>query len=143
MFYSGVLYAIGASMFWGVTYVLMDRLMTNISPLQFLFLTSTLFLLIIAPFILLQSPTSREFFAYIRANGWMLLFAVVCTILANLLILQSIKLLGASTASALEIMYPFFVALFTAIFFGAHFTPVFFLGSFFIFTGSFLIIWFQ
>ncbi len=63
----------------------------------------------------------------------------ILALIANFFILSSIKNLGASLASVIEISYPFFVAFFTFLFFGGSVNVWFWVGSAFVFIGSVII----
>jgi drug/metabolite transporter (DMT)-like permease len=99
---------------------------------------------IVLPLSLVFEPYGvRTIWSAFQANAWFMTFSVVLNVLASFLIIVSIKELNASTASIIEISYPFFVIIFSYFLFKQSLTPVFLLGALLIFAGSFVIIRFS
>ena len=73
-------------------------------------------------------------------TGGLIFAAMLVALVANFLILQSIKTLGASTAAILEISYPMFTALILFFFFGERLDSRFILGALLVMTGSYFIV---
>ena len=136
----GFIYALGAAIVWGLVYTIDQKVLSSLNPLPLLFVYSIVTAIIVIPFILYNTSSVKE---VITSGKTILSLIVICaflTILGNFLILTGIKNMDASTASIIEISYPFFVVLFSYFIF--HSTPniYFFLGGLFIFIGSVIII---
>jgi len=135
----GFVYVIGAAITWGLMYNLQQKVLEKTSPLSLLFIDSLLMVLITLPFVfLLEKP--GELISGWKVNIWALIPIVILGIVANLFIFSGIKILGASTASIFEIMYPFFVVLFGFFIFKISPNIYFFIGSICIFVGSAIIV---
>jgi drug/metabolite transporter (DMT)-like permease len=136
----GFLYAIGAALTWGLVYALDQKILSDASPLAYLFINSLLTAIIVLPFLFFDHASIRSIFSSNREILWLIIASVVLATLANFLIFSGIKLLGAYTASIIEIAYPFFVALFSFLIFRSHPNGYFFFGGALIFIGSIIII---
>lgn len=134
----GYLYAIGAAVTWGLMYAMDEKVLSKISPMNLLFVQCFLIALVTLPF-------------FIMGNGlvdltknrtiWPLLaLTILLAVIANFWIFKSIQLLGATTASSFEISYPFFVAIFSTLLFGARFGLPTLFGGLLIFLGSIIVI---
>ncbi len=137
---TGLLYAIGAAVTWGLVYTIDQRILRNATPLTLLFVNSLIAIIILLPFIFFER---KEFAALSGTPGRVWIFIIVSAFLAtlaNFFIFSSIQLLGASTASIFEIAYPFFVVLFSYLAFHTAPGPALLLGGLFIFIGSAIII---
>ncbi len=139
----GFIYAIGAAISWGVVYTIDQKILAKISPFELLFLTSLFGVIILAPVFIWNFESLRHVFDAGRTNLILIFFNVVLAILTEFFILSAIKLLGAPTAAAFEIAYPFFVVVFSYFLFrqGVSFYSV--IGSILIFAGAFVIIKFR
>ncbi len=137
----GYLYAISAAVLWGLVYMVDQKVLTKVSPLALLFLNAALITVLSLPLLFfLRTSVMRDVIVSGRENIGFVFLSVCLTILANLAIFSAIKILGAPTATIFEIAYPFFVILFTVLFFQAELNAFFFLGALLIFVGSFVII---
>jgi drug/metabolite transporter (DMT)-like permease len=137
---AGFLYALAAALTWGVVYAISQKVLMTTKPLVFLFLGYSLAALLTLPFILIQwGSVKNVLLASKPLWGW-ILAGEIFVFLANFFILSSVKELGAPTASILEISYPFFVAIFTALLFGSRVSAQFWIGALLIFVGSAVII---
>ena len=133
----GLIYAILASVTWGLVYVIAQKVLTKVPPITLLlteFIIAAIILLPIA-FFNLDSIKSLDKTTFI-----LIAFTSIMMLVANFLIITSVKLLGAPIASTLEISYPFFVVLFAYLFFRTPINLYFLLGAIFIFVGSLIII---
>lgn len=134
----GFMYAIGAAISWGFVYALSQKILTKFSPIYFLFISSVVTVIVLLPYVLLNSPQINIF--NVNKNDLILtIVAIFGGIAANILIFSAIKTLGASYASFLEISYPFFVVLFSVILFKTSPNIYFYIGGLLIFIGSFII----
>jgi drug/metabolite transporter (DMT)-like permease len=136
----GFIFAIGASITWGLAYTLDQKILTNVSPITFLFLNSLLTALIALPFIFFNQSGIHAALSSGKNNLLLIIAAVMLAFLANFFILSSIKALDASTASMIEIAYPFFVVFFSYLLFRSVPNIYFLLGGALIFIGSVIII---
>jgi drug/metabolite transporter (DMT)-like permease len=137
----GFLYAIGAAIVWGVVYCIDQRVLDIISPLPLLFLDSLITAIIMIPFLFHERHSIKTFFASGKINTELMIASIVLAAIANFLIFSGIKLVGASSASIIEIMYPFFVVLFSFIIFRTAPSAYFILGAILVFAGSAIIVY--
>lgn len=136
----GFAFAIGAAITWGLNYVILEKVLSSISPLLLLFFSSILTIAILSPFVFLSDDFRKADFAVFKAHLPLILLTAILASLANFMILSSIKRLDASTASVIEISYPFFVILFSYLFFRSVPNLAFFIGGIMVFAGTFIII---
>lgn len=133
------LWAILASMTWGLTYTLDDKILRSISPLNLAIVNAFVTLLLFVPIALFQNPHALTEVVHAK-QLWLVLLSSVLISFAGLFILYGIKELGASTASIIEISYPMFVILFSAILWRERLTIDFFAGALLVLCGSIIII---
>jgi drug/metabolite transporter (DMT)-like permease len=137
-----LIFAITASMIWGLDYALGEKIFrSKISPysllaLQMLF-GATVFLGI-SYFTRLKTD-----WAIITADRTTLLYVLVAIVtfnLGNLLIFLSIQAKNATLAGLIELCYPIFTVLFTLLLFKVnHVTPSVVIGGLLIFVGVFVV----
>ena len=133
---AGFLYAFAAALTWGIVYTISQKVLGTTKPLVFLFIGYTIAALITLPLILMQWESVKSvLLASKPVWGWILV-GEIFVFLANFFILSSAKELGAPLAAALEISYPFFVALFTLLVFGTAVNIYFWFGTALIFAGA-------
>lgn len=141
---TGLAYAIGAAVVWGLVYTLDQKILAKTSPLSLLFLGSLITAIITLPIVLSNWGSIKPI---ISSNGRQILYLIIATqilgTLANFCIFSSIQKLGAPVASIFEIAYPFFVAVFTLILFGGSLNVYFWIGALFMFLGGVIIIRFS
>jgi len=104
---------------------------------------SILIAIILLPFVFFDNGSIKTLLSSGKTNLWLILLSVILAAVANFLIFSGIKNLNASIASIIEIAYPFFVVLFSFIFFRSVPNLYFFLGGALIFIGSIIIIKFS
>jgi len=136
----GIVYALGAAITWGLVYAIDQKILTSLSPVTLLFVHSILASIILLPFFLYNRESISSIQGLPKQIFVFVGITVVLAILANILIFSSIKILGSSTASIIEIAYPFFVVLFSYLIFKATPNIYFFIGGILIFIGSVIII---
>ena len=136
----GFIYAIGAAITWGLVYAIDQKILYNVAPMTLLFIDSIIAALIMLPFVFFSNGSIKEVFASRKANLSLIVISVILATLANFLIFSGIKNLNASTASIIEISYPFFVVLFSYILFRSTPNIYFFIGGLLVFAGTFIII---
>ncbi len=140
MEYTGFFYAIGAAITWGLIYSLDQKILTTMSPMTLLFVNSVVTAILLLPFLFFDSGSVKDVLHSSKTNLWIIFLAVVLAAFANFFIYVAIKVLDAPTASIIEIAYPFFVVLFSYIFFHANPNIYFFIGGTLIFIGSVIVI---
>lgn len=134
----GFLYALAASVTWGLIYALDQKILVRTTPINLLFVGSVISLVALSPILITNSPFT-ELIKSGKANVYLFIFNSLLNLLAAWFIYSGIKSVGASAASILEIAYPFFVILFSFFLYGQTLTPAFMLGGAFIFIGAFII----
>ena len=142
MTFYGYVLAVLASVLWGLTYCLDERLLSSLSVVKLYFLHCVCGVLVAGAVMLLQGTSPAALFSINTANASLPLVALtlLTATAATLSILGSIQFLGANKSAVLEISYPLFVALFSVMFFkGQLHLPVVF-GGVFIFVGSAIIV---
>jgi drug/metabolite transporter (DMT)-like permease len=108
-----IVFAIIASLAWGLQYVLLERLLIKVPSTVFFALTSTAAFVFRWLIVLLQK-TSLNMKQYFRDSHTMRLMLIVVTlfVLGNVVMVFAIKGKNATVASLIEISYPLFVVLF-------------------------------
>lgn len=134
--------AVLASVLWGLTYCLDERVLSSLSVYKLYFLHCLCGVLVAGMVLLLQgnSPASLFTFNTSTASIPLVLVTLATATTAALAILSSIQLLGANTSAVLEISYPLFVALFSVLFFKGQLQSPVVIGGVFIFIGSAIIV---
>jgi drug/metabolite transporter (DMT)-like permease len=142
MNYSGYVLAVLASVLWGLTYCLDERVLASLSVFKLYFLHCLCGVLVSAAIMLAQgdSPGSLLRFDTKAASLPLVGLTLVTATAAALSILGSIQLLGAGKSAVLEISYPLFVALFSVLLFQGHLSLPVVLGGGFIFIGAAIIV---
>ena len=137
---TGIFYAIGAAITWGLVYALDQKLLTVMTPLTILFLNALVAMFLFAPFMLMEANSVRAALNSGKSNLVLLFVTIVLAGLGSFLILTSIKKMDAASASIIEISYPFFVAFFSYLLFKSTPNAYFFVGGVLVFIGSAIII---
>jgi len=142
MNYSGYVLAVLASVLWGLTYCLDERVLASLSVFKLYFLHCLCGVLVSATILLAQghSPGSLMRFDTSAASLPLVGLTLVTATAAALCILGSIQLLGADTSAVLEISYPLFVALFSVLLFQGQLQFQVIVGGMFIFIGAAIIV---
>ena len=136
---TGFIFAIGAAITWGLVYTIDQKILSHITPLTFLFIGSIITPILLLPFIL-RNGTLKNALSAGMENSSLIIVSVVLALLADFFILSGIKNLNASTASIIEISYPFFVVFFSYVLFRSMPNVFFLIGGILIFLGSVIII---
>jgi drug/metabolite transporter (DMT)-like permease len=138
----GYFLAVLASVLWGLTYCLDERVLASLSVFKLYFLHCLCGALVTAAILLAQgsSPTALFTIDTTKLGLPLLALTLATATAAALAILSSIQLLGAGTSAVLEISYPLFVALFSVYLFRGQLQPSVVLGGVFIFIGSAIIV---
>ncbi len=140
---SGFIYAVGAAITWGLVYTIDQKVLAGTSPATLLFVDSIITAVVMLPFLFFEHGSIKALFSSGRTNLSLVILSVVLAVLANFLIFSGIKSIGAPYASIIEIVYPFFVVLFSFIFFRSSPNIYFFIGGTLIFIGSAIITYFH
>lgn len=138
----GFTLAVLASVLWGLTYCLDERVLSSLSVYKLYFLHCVCGALVAGSIMLLQgnSPASLFRFDTARASLGLVGLTLATATAAALAILGSIQILGANKSAVLEISYPLFVALFSVLLFKGQLHPPVIIGGIFIFIGSAIIV---
>jgi drug/metabolite transporter (DMT)-like permease len=138
---SGLGLAVTASVLWGLTYCLDERVLAGVSVFKLYFLHCLAGAVVAGGILLAQgdSPGSLLRVDHDRVSLSLVAITLATATAAALAILGSIQLLGASKSAVLEISYPLFVALFSYFFFGGHLQTPVLVGGGFIFVGAAII----
>ena len=139
----GFIYTICAGITWGLVYTINQRILSNTSPITLLFIDSIVTAIVLLPVLFIDQGSIRSLLTSGKSNLLILFASIIFAIIANFLIYSGIKSVGASYASIIEIAYPFFVVLFTYLFFHVKPNMYFFIGGLLVFIGSAIIIYFQ
>ena len=121
-----IVFALFASLFWGLNYVLAERIFSyKISPLTLvgieMFIGGAAFLAISA-FHRLGSELTA--ISADRTLVLLLIAALISTVTGNLLIATSIQSKNATLAGLIEISYPLFIAAFSYLLFGINYISI-------------------
>jgi drug/metabolite transporter (DMT)-like permease len=138
----GFVLAVLASVLWGLTYCLDERVLSSVSVFKLYFLHCLCGALVAGAILLIQGVSPAGLFTIDTAKSSLPLIGLtlVTATAAALSILGSIQLLGANKSAVLEISYPLFVALFSVLFFRGQLQLPVVLGGVFIFIGSAIIV---
>ncbi len=139
---TGYVLAVMASVLWGLTYCLDERVLASLSVFKLYFLHCLCGVLVSAAILVAQghTPGSLIRFDTTAVSLPLVGLTLVTATAAALCILGSIKLLGADTSAVLEISYPLFVALFSVLLFQGHLQIQVVIGGLFIFVGAAIIV---
>jgi drug/metabolite transporter (DMT)-like permease len=137
----GFILAVLASVLWGLTYCLDERVLASLSVFKLYFLHCLCGVLVAGVILLAQgaSPTGLFTIDTGKASLPLVGLTLVTATAAALAILGSIQFLGASKSAVLEISYPLFVALFSVLLFKGQLQMPVVVGGIFIFIGSAII----
>lgn len=140
-----ILFAIGASLFWGLTYVFNERVYEKISVLTSLGITSLIVALItlLLSFVLGTLKSDIALLGSSKPLFWYFVGGVVALLVAEIFIGFSITAKSATLAGLVEISYPIFIALFSYFFFKQGVAIPTILGGVVIFIGIFIIYFFN
>jgi drug/metabolite transporter (DMT)-like permease len=140
---AGLLYGIGAAVTWGVVYTLDQKILTTTSPMTLLFINSVITAIVMPPVIFIEHDSIKELFSTGKANLVLVGISILLAALANFFIFASIKSIGASSASIIEIAYPLFVVIISFIVFRTLPSIPVLIGGTFIFIGAAIIGYFH
>lgn len=134
-------------MFWGLNYVIAEKLFQNkIGPIVVLgveMLVGAITFLTIGWW---NGQLQKGILSICNDRHllFLMFMAVVSMTVGNLMIAMSIESKNATLAGLIEVSYPIFIVLASFLLFGDnHFTPSVFVGGSLIFTGVFVIYWYS
>ena len=139
---AGFMLAVLASVLWGLTYCLDERVLSSLSVFKLYFLHCLCGMLVAGVILLAQGASPAGLFTIdtTRSSLPLVGLTLITATAAALSILGSIQLLGANKSAVLEISYPLFVALFSVLFFKGQLQLPVVVGGIFIFIGSAIIV---
>jgi drug/metabolite transporter (DMT)-like permease len=139
---AGFMLAVLASVLWGLTYCLDERVLSSLSVFKLYFLHCLCGMLVAGVILLAQGASPAGLFAIdtTRSSLPLVGLTLITATAAALSILGSIQLLGANKSAVLEISYPLFVALFSVLLFKGQLQLPVVVGGIFIFIGSAIIV---
>lgn len=134
----GIIWALLASLVWGLVYNIDEKLVLKTSPLTIFLLGNLLQLGMLLPYFFTSTWKTD-----IQTMGWtqfkLLFIGEILYLISGLAILYAVKYLTAPIASAIEISYPFFVAIFAYTLFKGELNTNVWIGGALIFTGSIIV----
>ncbi len=139
----GFLYAIGAAVTWGVVYTIDQKILITTSPMTLMFINSLITVLIMLPFVFFEGGSIKALASTGKTNLILIFASVLLCTVASFFIFSSIKSIGASSASIIEIAYPFFVVAFSFIVFRTVPSVPTLLGGVLIFIGAAIVTYFH
>ncbi len=140
-----IILALGASLFWGLTYVFNQEVYKKISIFSSLALISlvTFIVTFVAAYFSGVIKTDIDAILSSRRLLGYVLASIGAFLIAELLIAYSISAKNATLAGLIEISYPIFIALFSYILFKNNVSLPTILGGVLIFIGVFVIYYFN
>ena len=140
--YTGYGLAVSASVLWGLTYCLDERVLSSLSVYKLYFLHCLCGAVIAGAVLLFQGASAASLFKIdtVMTSLPLVALTLVTATAAALSILGSIQLLGAGKSAVLEISYPLFVALFSTLLFRGQLQLPVVIGGVFIFIGAAIIV---
>ncbi|MEI6022609.1 MAG: EamA family transporter [bacterium] len=140
-----ILFALGASLFWGIGYVLNEQIYKRISVSTYLALASFA-VFIVTLLISYFSSNLQNDIATISSSKKLLFYiisGIVLLICAELCIGFSIVTKNATLSGLVEISYPIFIGLFSYLLFKQEISNSTIIGGIIIFLGIFIIYYFN
>jgi drug/metabolite transporter (DMT)-like permease len=130
-----IIYSVGASIFWGLTYILCERLYGKISLFTVLAIGSWVGALFYSG-LAISTGSIKADLPILPSISWLLLLEIAASILATLCIAYSVSAKNAVLAGLIEISYPLFIALFGYLLFRqSNLNPTIGFGAALIFAG--------
>ncbi len=141
-----IIFAIGASLFWGLTYVFNEQIYKKISISTFLGLASLFICIVTIAFSYFSGNFSKDL-TTLASSRTLILYvglSMIFLLVAELFIGSSITAKNATLAGLIEISYPIFIALFSFLLFkNSQITSSTIVGGVLIFAGIFIIYYFN
>jgi uncharacterized membrane protein len=138
-------FAILAAVFWGMSYVFLEQILKHISVPTALAVNMVVAALVVTLYALLSGSFKSDL-SVITSSRYVLFLVIAgiaVSLAADFFIAFSVDAKNATLAGFIEISYPFFIVLFSFLFFKEnHLTLGSALGGIFIFLGAFLVYFF-
>lgn len=141
-----IFFAVGASIFWGLSYILQEQVYKKISVYTSLAIISAIMLLLMIIGMTLSGRFKSDLIAIASSRQllWLVMLGVITSIIAEIFIALSISTKNATLAGLIEISYPIFIALFAYVLFKENQLNLpTAIGGALIFSGVFLIYFFN
>ena len=141
-----IVFALGASVLWGLSYVLFEQVYKKISIMTALWIVCLIMFGAMLIGSILTGSLKPDMFAIQSSKKlqWLLLGGIATAILADVFIALSITNKNATLAGLVEISYPIFIALFAYLLFKqTQLNTATIIGGILIFTGVFIIYFFN
>ena len=141
-----IIFAIGASVLWGLSYVLFEQVYKKISIMTALWIVCLIMFGAMLIGSILTGSLKPDLFAIQSSKNlqWLLLGGIATAILADVFIALSITNKNAPLAGLVEISYPIFIALFAYLLFRQNqINTAAIIGGILIFVGVFIIYFFN
>ena len=136
----GIIWALIASITWGLLYNIDQKLLIKSSPLTMFFIGGIMQIIVLIPYMFTQSGKADiELILSDKTQLGLLFFAEMLCIIAGIAILYAVKNLTAPVASIFEISYPIFVAVFYYLLKNGTLDVKFGVGATFIFIGIIIV----
>lgn len=134
----GVVWALIAAIVWGLVYNIDEKLVLKTNPLTIFLLGNILQLGMMLPYFFTTAWKND-----LQTMDWsqfkLLFIGEILYLISGLAVLYAVKHLTAPVASAIEISYPFFVALFAFFLFKGEINVNVWIGGSLIFVGSIIV----
>lgn len=143
--YMWIIFALSASLFWGLSYVLNEEIYKKISVFSSIGIMSFFIFILSLGIAYLNGSLKLDLMTITSSKKLMyyLLAGIFALMIAEVFIGFSIVAKNATIAGLIEISYPIFIALFSYILFKNTITPPTMLGATIIFIGVFVIYYFN
>lgn len=140
-----ILFALGASIFWGLTYVFNEKVYEKISVFTSLALASLCIFILTAIIAAITGNLKTDLYAIATSKQllWYVIGGIIVLLIAELFIGFSITAKNATLAGLIEISYPIFIALFSYLMYKNQVTIPTIIGGVIIFIGIFVIYYFN
>ncbi len=135
--------AVAGAILWGLHYPLVEKSLDTYSPLTLMFVISISFALVIPLIHQTLLIELKQIWASDLKTKLILVGVIITEFLAIYLVMKAIMIGNATYVSLVEITYPLFVLLFSAILFKEnHFTPPVMIGAALVFIGIGIIVYY-
>ncbi len=137
-----IIFAISASVLWGISYVLFEQIYKKVSVVTALWITCLVMFIVLLVVSYFNGSLKPDLAALKSSKKliWLLAAGVGTTIIADVFIGLSIANKSATLAGLIEISYPLFIALFAYLLFKENqISTATVVGGLLIFAGAFVI----
>lgn len=141
-----IIFALGASILWGLSYILFEQVYKKISIMTALWIVCLImfFVMLLGSFLAGNLKPDLAAIQSSKKLQWLLISGIATAILADVFIALSITNKNATLAGLVEISYPIFIALFAYLLFKQNqLNTAALIGGLLIFAGVFIIYYFN